>query len=63
MRLHVPSQAATSDGRDIDGGYAQDKLAELGLIKLEPCRPGDEDNEWEADELYYPTAPPCSKKS
>ena len=29
----------------------------LGLIRLEPARPGDEENEWDATELYYPVYP------
>jgi len=43
-------------GSDIDGAEVQDELVALGLLKLEPVRPGDEDNQWRATELYYPTA-------
>jgi hypothetical protein len=42
------------DGCDIDGGDAQDKMAELGLLEQ---RPTPEDSEWygECDFLYFET--------
>jgi hypothetical protein len=42
------------DGLDIDGGDAQDKMVELGLLEQ---RPTPEDSEWygEYDFLYFPT--------
>lgn len=39
------------EGMDIDGGAAQDKLEELGIIEARKVDPAT--NEWGADELYF----------